>query len=106
MQCPGRPCPLCLVRAVPSPSVLNKAFHKILVVLALILAAFLLLLLVFSLIRVHLDINMSSNGLIALFLGCFFSFVLVGVLTYLLFLSHQKGFDDQVIDPSSENKKK
>ena len=35
----------------------------------------------------------------------FFSFVLVGVLTYLLFLSHQKGFDDQVIDPSSENKK-
>ena len=129
---------------------MNKAFHKILVVLALILAAFLLLLLVFSLIRVHLDINissknpfygeytfhywlwknyldkietewvgfcqyrkffikdknMSSNGLIALFLGCFFSFVLVGVLTYLLFLSHQKGFDDQVIDPSSENKKK
>ena len=84
---------------------MNKAFHKILVVLALILAAFLLLL-VFSLIRVHLDINMSSNGLIALFLGCFFSFVLVGVLTYLLFLSHQKGFDDQVIDPSSENKKK
>ena len=86
---------------------MNKAFHKILVVLALILAAFLLLLLLmFSLIRVHLDINMSSNGLIALFLGCFFSFVLVGVLTYLLFLSHQKGFDDQVIDPSSENKKK
>ena len=84
---------------------MNKAFHKILVVLALILAAFLLLL-VFSLIRVYLDINMSSNGLIALFLGCFFSFVLVGVLTYLLFLSHQKGFDDQVIDPSSENKKK
>ena len=83
---------------------MNKAFHKILVVLALILAA--LLLLMFSLIRVHLDINMSSNGLIALFLGCFFSFVLVGVLTYLLFLSHQKGFDDQVIDPSSENKKK
>ena len=81
---------------------MNKAFQKILVVLA----AFLLLLLVFSLIRVHLDINMSSNGLIALFLGCFFSFVLVGVLTYLLFLSHQKGFDDQVIDPSSENKKK
>ena len=85
---------------------MNKAFHKILVVLALILAAFLLVLLVFSLIRVHLDINMSSNGLIALFLGCFFSFALVGVLTYLLFLSHQKGFDDQVIDQSSENKKK
>ena len=85
---------------------MNKAFHKILVVLALTFAAFLLLLLVFSLIRVHLDINMSLNGLIALFLGCFFSFVLVGVLTYLLFLSHQKGFDDQVIDPSSENKKK
>ena len=85
---------------------MNKAFQKILVVLALVLAAFLLLLLVFSLIRVHLDINMSSNGLIALFLGCFFSFVLVGALTYLLFLSHQKGFDDQVIDPSSENKKK
>ena len=85
---------------------MNKAFHKILVVLALMLAAFLLLLLVFSLIRVHLDINMSPNGLIALLLGCFFSFVLVGVLTYLLFLSHQKGFDDQVIEPSSENKKK
>ena len=85
---------------------MNKVFHKTLVVSALILAVFLLLLLVLSLIRVHLDINMSSNGLIALFLGCFFSFVLVGVLTYLLFLSHQKGFDDQVIDPSSENKKK
>ena len=85
---------------------MDKAFHKILAVLALILAAFLLLLLVFSLIRVHLDIHMSPHGLIALFLGCFFSFVLVGVLTYLLFLSHQKGFDDQVIDPSSENKKK
>ncbi len=84
---------------------MNKVFHKTLVVSALILAVFLLLLLVLSLIRVHLDINMSSNGLIALFLGCFFSFVLVGVLTYLLFLSHQKGFDDQVIDPSSENKK-
>tara|TARA_Y100001936_G_C15650812_1_gene446355 strand:+ start:290 stop:547 length:258 start_codon:yes stop_codon:yes gene_type:complete len=85
---------------------MNKAFHKIVVVLALILATLLLLLLMFSLIRVHLDVNVSSNGLIALFLGCFFSFVLVGVLTYLLFLSHQKGFDDQVIDPSSENKKK
>ncbi len=85
---------------------MNKAFQKILVVLALILAAFLLLLLMLSLIRVHLDINMSSNGLIALFLGCFFSFVLVGVLTYLLFLSHRKGFDDQIIDPSSENKQK
>ena len=85
---------------------MNKAFHKIVVVLALILAAFLLLLLMFSLIRVHSDVNMSSNGLMALFLGCFFSFVLVGVLTYLLFLSHQKGFDDQITDPSSENKKK
>ena len=85
---------------------MNKAFHKIVVVLALILATFLLLLLMFSLIRVHLDVNVSSNGLIALFLGCFFSFVLVGVLTYLLFLSHRKGFDDQIIDPSSENKKK
>ena len=85
---------------------MNKAFHKILVMLALILTAFLLVLLMFSLIRVHLDVNMSSNGLMALFLGCFFSFSLLGVLTYLLFLSHQKGFDDQVIDPSSENKKK
>jgi hypothetical protein len=85
---------------------MNKAFHIILVVLALILAAVVLVLLMFSLIRVHLDINMSSNGLIALFLGCFFSFVLVGVLTYLLFLSHRKGFDDQIIDPSSENKQK
>ena len=85
---------------------MNKAFHIILVVLVLVLVAFLLVLLMFSLIRVHLDINMSSNGIIALFLGCFFSFVLVGVLTYLLFLSHQKGFDDQVIDPSSENKQK
>ncbi len=85
---------------------MNKAFHKILVVLVLILAAFLLVLFLFSLIRVHLDVNMSSNGLTALFLGCFFSFALVGVLTYLLFLSHQKGFDDQVIDPSSDNKKK
>ena len=85
---------------------MNKAFHKILVMLALILTAFLLVLLMFSLIRVHLDVNMSSNGLIALFLGCFFSFVLVGVLTYLLFLSHRKGFDDQIIDPSSENKQK
>ena len=85
---------------------MNKSFYKILVILALILTAFLLVLLMFSLIRVHLAVNMSSNGLIALFLGCFFSFALVGVLTYLLFLSHQKGFDDQVIDPSSENKKK
>ena len=85
---------------------MNKAFHKILVILVLILVAFLLVLLMFSLIRVHLDVNMSSNGLMALFLGCFFSFALVGVLTYLLFLSHQKGFDDHVIDPSSENKKK
>ena len=81
---------------------MNKTFHKILVVLALILSA---LLLILFLTRVHLDINMSSNGLMALFLGCFFSFSLVGLLTYLLFLSHQKGFDDQVIDPSSENKK-
>ena len=85
---------------------MNKSFHKILVVLALILTTFLLVLLIFSLIRVHLDVNMSPNGLIALFLGCFFSFALVGVLTYLLFLSHQKGFDDQVIDPSSEHEKK
>ena len=85
---------------------MNKAFHKIVVVLALILAAFLLLLLMFSLIRVHSDVNMSSNGLMALFLGCFFSFSLFGLLTYLLFLSHPKGFDNQVTDPSSETKKK
>ena len=85
---------------------MNKALYKILVMLALILTTFLLVLLMFSLIRVHLDVNMSSNGLMALFLGCFFSFSLLGVLTYLLFLSHQKGFDDQVIDQSSENKKK
>ena len=53
-----------------------------------------------------MDIHISSHGLFALFLGCFFSFILVGLLTFLVFLSHQKGFDEQVINPPEKFKKR
>ena len=53
-----------------------------------------------------MDIHISSHGLFALFLGCFFSFVLVGLLTFLVFLSHQKGFDEHVINSPEKIKKR
>ena len=53
-----------------------------------------------------MDIHISSHGLFALSLGFFFSFVLVGLLTFLIFLSHQKGFDEQVINSPEKIKKR
>tara|TARA_B100001250_G_scaffold100484_1_gene84503 strand:- start:927 stop:1187 length:261 start_codon:yes stop_codon:yes gene_type:complete len=86
--------------------VIDKTFHKIFIILGVFLTVFLVIACLFSLSRAYLDINISSHGLFALSLGCFFSFALIGFLTVLLFLSHQKGFDDQVINSPKETKKK
>ena len=85
---------------------IDKTFHKVFIILGVFLTVFLVIACLFSLSRAYLDINISSHGLFALFLGCFFSFALIGFLTVLLFLSHQKGFDDQVINSPKETKKK
>jgi len=60
----------------------------------------------FSLLKIYMDIHISFHGLLALFLGCFFSFALVGFLTFLVFLSHQKGFDERVINFPEKIKKR
>ena len=85
---------------------IDKTFHKIFIILGILLTLFLVIFCLLSLSRVYFDLNISFHGLFALFLGCFFSFALIGFLMTLLFLSHQKGFDDQVINPPQENKKK
>ena len=53
-----------------------------------------------------MDLSISLHGFFALFLGCFFSLVIVGGLTFLVFMSHQKGFDEQVINTFKKPKKK
>ena len=84
----------------------DKTFHKFLIISGVLLTLFLLMIFLFSLLKIYMDINISSHGLFALFLGCFFSFVLVGLLTFLVFLSHQKGFDEQVINSPEKIKKR
>ena len=84
----------------------DKTFYTFLIISGVLLTFFLLVTFLFSLLKIYMDIHISSHGLFALFLGCFFSFVLVGFLTFLVFLSHQKGFDEQVINSPEEIKKK
>ena len=84
----------------------DKTFYTFLIISGVLLTFFLLVTFLFSLLKIYMDIHISSHGLFALFLGCFFSFVLVGILTFLVFLSHQKGFDEQVINSPEEIKKR
>ncbi len=84
----------------------DKTFYTFLIISGVLLTFFLLVTFLFSLLKIYMDIHISSHGLFALFLGCFFSFVLVGLLTFLVFLSHQKGFDEQVINSPEEIKKR
>ena len=84
----------------------DKTFYTFLIISGVLLTFFLLVTFLFSLLKIYMDIHISSHGLFALFLGCFFSFVLVGLLTFLVFLSHQKGFDDQVINSPEKIKKR
>ncbi len=84
----------------------DKTFHTFLIISGVLLTFFLLVTFLFSLLKIYMDIHISSHGLFALFLGCFFSFVLVGLLTFLVFLSHQKGFDEQVINSPEKIKKR
>ena len=84
----------------------DKTFYTFLIISGVLLTFFLLVTFLFSLLKIYMDIHISSHGLFALFLGCFFSFVLVGILTFLVFLSHQKGFDEQVINSSEKIKKR
>ena len=84
----------------------DKTFYTFLIISGVLLTFFLLVTFLFSLLKIYMDINISFHGLFALFLGCFFSFVLVGLLTFLVFLSHQKGFDEQVINSSEKIKKR
>ena len=84
----------------------DKTFYTFLIISGVLLTFFLLVTFLFSLLKIYMDIHMSSHGLFALFLGCFFSFVLVGLLTFLVFLSHQKGFDEQVINSPEKIKKR
>ena len=84
----------------------DKTFYTFLIISGVLLTFFLLVTFLFSLLKIYMDIHISSHGLFALFLVCFFSFVLVGLLTFLVFLSHQKGFDEQVINSPEEIKKR
>ena len=84
----------------------DKTFYTFLIISGVLLTFFLLVTFLFSLLKIYMDIHISSHGLFALFLGCFFSFVLVGILTFLVFLSHQKGFDEQVINSPEKIKKR
>ena len=84
----------------------HKTFYTFLIISGVLLIFFLLVTFLFSLLKIYMDIHISSHGLFALFLGCFFSFVLVGFLTFLVFLSHQKGFDEQVINSPEKIKKR
>ena len=84
----------------------DKTFYTFLIISGVLVTFFLLVTFLFSLLKIYMDIHISSHGLFALFLGCFFSFVLVGFLTFLVFLSHQKGFDEQVINSPEEIKKR
>ena len=84
----------------------NKTIYAFLIILGVLLTFFLLMTFLFSLLKIYMDIHISPHGLFALFLGCFFSFVLVGFLTFLVFLSHQKGFDEQVINSPEKIKKR
>ena len=84
----------------------DKTFYTFLIISGVLLTFFLLVTFLFSLLKIYMDIYISSHGLFALFLGCFFSFVLVGLLTFLVFLSHQKGFDEQVINSPEKIKKR
>ena len=84
----------------------DKTFYTFLIISGVLLTFFLLVTFLFSLLKIYMDIHISSHGLFALFLGCFFSFVLVGFLTFLVFLSHQKGFYEQVINSPEEIKKR
>ena len=84
----------------------DKTFYTFLIISGVLLTFFLLVTFLFSLLKIYMDMHISSHGLFALFLGCFFSFVLVGLLTFLVFLSHQKGFDEQVINSPEKIKKR
>ena len=84
----------------------DKIFYTFLIISGVLLTFFLLVTFLFSLLKIYMDIHISSHGLFALFLGCFVSFVLVGLLTFLVFLSHQKGFDEQVINSPEKIKKR
>ena len=84
----------------------DKTFHKFLIISGALLTLFLLMTFLFSLLKIYMDIHISFHGLLALFLGCFFSFALVGFLTFLVFLSHQKGFDERVINFPEKIKKR
>ena len=84
----------------------DKTFYTFLIISGVLLTFFLLVTFLFSLLKIYMDIHISSHGLFALFLGCFFSFGLVGLLTFLVFLSHQKGFDEQVINSPEKIKKR
>ena len=84
----------------------DKTFYTFLIISGVLLTFFLLVTFLFSLLKIYMDIHISSHGLFALFLGCFFSFVLVGLLTFLVFLSHQKGFDERVINFPEKIKKR
>lgn len=84
----------------------DKTFYTFLIISGVLLTFFLLVTFLFSLLKIYMDIHISSHGLFALFLGCFFSIVLVGFLTFLVFLSHQKGFDEQVINSPEKIKKR
>ena len=84
----------------------DKTFYTFLIISGVLLTLFSLVTFLFSLLKIYMDIHISSHGLFALFLGCFFSFVLVSLLTFLVFLSHQKGFDERVINFPEKIKKR
>ena len=51
----------------------DKTFYTFLIISGVVLTFFLLVTFLFSLLKIYMDIHISSHGLFALFLGCFFS---------------------------------
>tara|TARA_B100000131_G_scaffold321709_1_gene373396 strand:- start:1088 stop:1351 length:264 start_codon:yes stop_codon:yes gene_type:complete len=76
---------------------LDETLHKIFVFGGIFLISSLSVFLLLSFFDFFSDVNISFHGFLAMFLGCFFSFLVISLLITLTLISNRQGYDDRVI---------
>ena len=75
----------------------DKILHKSFIFVGVFLTFILTILMLLSLFHFVTDVNISFHGFLAMFLGCFFSFLIITLLIVLILISNRQGYDDRVI---------
>jgi len=76
----------------------HKMKSKIFIIIGVFLVIFFAIVILITFLSALSTSNISAHGIFAILLGSVFSILIAGVLIGLVFLSHYRGYDNDIIE--------